>query len=141
MTKPAPLSRSQIMARVKNRDTKPEVFVRKIVHRLGFRFRLHRKDLPGRPDMVFPRFGLALFVHGCFWHRHPGCRLTTTPKTNAAFWDAKFARNVDRDRQVVQHLLASGWKVATIWECETRTPAKLERRLAKLFKRLDDSAH
>src|SRR5206468_3267004 len=105
------LSRSEIMSRVRQRDTKPELVARRIAHGLGFRFRLQRRDLPGSPDLVFPRLRFALFVHGCFWHRHPNCRLATMPKSNIAFWQAKFDRNVERDREVARRLRSAGWKV------------------------------
>src|SRR6185312_2203650 len=89
--------RSRLMARIKGKNTKPEMRVRSLAHAMGYRFRIHRKDLPGRPDLVFPKFRTAVFVHGCFWHRHPRCLLATTPKTRRAFWAAKFAGNIQRD--------------------------------------------
>ena len=112
--------RSEIMARIRGRDTAPELTVRRISHGLGFRFRLHRKDLPGRPDLVFPRHGLAVFVHGCFWHRHSGCQYAYTPKSHIAFWTKKFAQNVARDRCNEEALRNLGWRVFVILECETR---------------------
>ncbi|MDE0457853.1 MAG: very short patch repair endonuclease [Chromatiales bacterium] len=112
-------ARSALMGRVPGKNTKPELVVRREAHALGYRFRLHRKDLPGTPDLVFPRLRKALFVHGCFWHRHEGCSRTTTPKTRAAYWQEKFERNVQRDRRNVAMLEALGWKVLVIWECET----------------------
>lgn len=111
--------RSRIMRAVGREDTTPELSVRRIAHKLGFRFRLHRKDLPGSPDIIFPKHRLCLFVHGCFWHRHHGCRKATTPKSNAAFWMDKFARNVERDARKVKALRALGWKVAVVWECQS----------------------
>lgn len=110
--------RSALMARVGQKDTKPELVVRRALHRLGFRFRLHRRDLPGRPDIVLPKYRTAIFVHGCFWHRHPGCRRTTTPKTRTAFWRGKFEANILRDRKATEALEAAGWKVIVVWECE-----------------------
>jgi len=110
-------------------NTKPELIVRRVLHAMGRRFRLHCRDLPGRPDIVLPRFRTAIFVHGCFWHRHPGCRGTTTPKTRTEFWVAKFEANVARDVAAQAALAAAGWKVAVIWECETRKPAILRTRL------------
>jgi DNA mismatch endonuclease (patch repair protein) len=106
------------MARVGSKNTKPEMLVRRALHRLGFRFRLHRRDLPGRPDIVLPKYKTAIFVHGCFWHRHPGCRRTTIPKTREAFWLSKFEANISRDRKATEALERDGWKVLVLWECE-----------------------
>ena len=111
--------RSGLMSRVRGWDTTPELAVRRMVHALGYRFRLHRRDLPGTPDMTFPRLGKVIFVHGCFWHRHRGCNRTTTPKTRAAFWREKFERNTNRDRRNIAKLKALGWEVLVVWECET----------------------
>lgn len=121
--------RSQIMARVRASGTRPELVVRQVAHRLGYRFRLHRKDLPGRPDLVFPRHRKVVLVHGCFWHGHENCRKARRPGSNAAFWDAKLARNIERDRQTLTALTCSGWRVLTVWECETRRPEQLAERL------------
>jgi DNA mismatch endonuclease, patch repair protein len=118
-------ARSRNMARIRSRDTAPEMRVRSALHGIGFRFRLHRRDLPGTPDVVLPRHRIALFVHGCFWHRHPGCRGATDPKTRSDFWQAKFAANVARDLHTGSALESAGWRVVVIWECETRNPAKL----------------
>lgn len=112
--------RSWLMSQVRGKDTSPEMSVRQVAHQLGLRFRLHRKDLPGRPDLVFPKHKLCIFVHGCFWHRHQGCKKCSTPKTNAGFWLEKFDRNVLRDRDVTDKLLKLGWNVQIIWECETK---------------------
>ena len=109
--------RSEVMSRICGKDTRPELQVRSIVHRLGYRFRLHGKDLAGSPDLVLPRLETVLFVHGCFWHRHRGCRYTTTPKSRRAFWQAKFDANVARDRRVSAKLRHTGWSVITVWEC------------------------
>lgn len=122
-------TRSEIMARIRSKNTLPEVVVRKVAHSLGLRFRLHRKDLPGSPDLVFPRWGLAVFVHGCFWHRHEGCKFATTPKTRAGFWQRKFDANVARDRRAVEALTQRGWQVEIIWECETHDMERLATRL------------
>jgi DNA mismatch endonuclease (patch repair protein) len=106
--------------------------VRRIAHGLGYRFRLHRKDLPGSPDLVFPAKRIALFVHGCFWHRHDDCRFAYTPKSNENFWTEKFSRNVERDRRAMSMLRSSGWTPVVIWECETKQPdlaAHIERLL------------
>lgn len=125
--------RSALMGKVKGRNTWPEVKVRRALHSSGFRFRLHRKDLPGRPDIVLPRHQLVIFVHGCFWHRHAGCKMTTTPKTRHAFWEEKFAANVLRDRRNIDDLRKLGWRVATIWECEIRKPETLWSTLAGIL--------
>jgi DNA mismatch endonuclease, patch repair protein len=121
--------RSAIMARIGPKNTAPEIVVRRILHRLGFRFRLHRRDLPGTPDIVLVRQRIVLQVHGCFWHRHGGCRFAYTPKSRVEFWSAKFARNVIRDEEVAQKLTALGWRTHVIWECETFDLATLEKRL------------
>lgn len=112
--------RSANMRAILGRDTAPELRVRRAAHAAGLRFRLQRRDLPGTPDLVFPRHRVALFVHGCYWHRHPGCRFATTPSTNAGFWAGKFAANIERDRRKAHELEEQGWQVAVIWECETR---------------------
>lgn len=126
--------RSRMMAAIRGRDTKPEIRVRSLVHRLGYRFRLHRRDLPGSPDVVLPRLRICLFVHGCFWHRHPGCRAATTPKTRAAFWAEKFETNVARDARNEARLREMGWTIIIVWECETRDLAALRERLKVAFK-------
>ena len=129
MDKLDPERRSANMARVRGKDTGPEIRVRRMAHAMGLRFRLHRKDLPGKPDLVFPRYRLAVFVHGCFWHRHPGCRRASTPTTRPEFWQAKFDGNVARDRQQQEALEALGWKVLILWECELKDDAHLKARL------------
>lgn len=113
------------MARIRSSDTKPELLVRRMLHAKGLRFRLHRKDLPGRPDIVLPRHRLAIFVHGCFWHQHPGCRLASKPKSRQDYWGPKLAANVERDEKAAEQLRALGWRVVIIWECHTRNPDKL----------------
>lgn len=128
-TPPTPF-RSSLMKKVRQRDTRPEIVVRRTAHTLGYRFRLHRRDLPGSPDLVFPRHTVAVFVHGCFWHRHPGCRYASTPKNNSEFWNDKFRRNVERDARKESELRDLGWRVLVIWECETRDPEGLGRRLS-----------
>lgn len=112
--------RSQMMSGIKGRNTQPELLVRSWLHQQGFRFRLHRKDLPGTPDVVLPKYRVAIFVHGCFWHRHKGCRYATSPATRPEFWAKKFAANVDRDIKQRTTLMAAGWRVLTIWECGLR---------------------
>lgn len=117
------------MAQVKGKNTKPELLVRQALHRLGYRFRLHRRDLPGRPDIVLPRYKTVIFVHGCFWHRHLGCTKASTPKTRVDFWQDKFETNVARDRRNVHALRANGWQVVVVWECETKNVTALADRL------------
>ena len=107
------------MSRIRGQDTKPEILVRSLLHRMGYRFRLHRRYPPGRPDIVLPRHKAAVFVHGCFWHRHQSCRYAYTPKSNVAFWQTKFKKNMERDLHVHRTVTALGWKVIIIWECET----------------------
>lgn len=123
------IKRSEVMSRIKSRDTQPERAVRSLLHRLGYRFRLHRADLPGKPDIVLPRYKTVIFVNGCFWHRHEGCRFAYTPKTRIDFWQKKFSENVFRDQRAQESLMASGWKVIVIWECELREQAALGKRL------------
>lgn len=110
-----------MMAGIKGRDTRPEMLIRRGLHQRGFRYRIGLRDLPGRPDLVLPKYHAAIFVHGCYWHRHPNCRFATTPSTRTDFWQQKFAQNVDRDSRAVAALRASGWRVAIVWECGTRT--------------------
>ena len=121
--------RSEIMSRVRGRDTAPEMIVRKIAHGLGFRFRLHRRDLPGSPDLLFPRYRAVIMVHGCFWHRHPGCKYASSPKTRVRFWEDKFEGNVVRDRRNEEDLHELGWRVMVIWECETRDREAVAERI------------
>ncbi len=121
--------RSELMAGIRSRNTTPELVVRRIAHRMGLRFRLHRTDLPGSPDLVFPKHQLAVFVHGCFWHRHEGCRYASTPKSRAAFWMEKFAANVARDVRQEAALRACGWRVLIIWQCETKNRALVVHKL------------
>ena len=133
--------RSEIMSRIKGRNTKPELIVRRIAHGLGFRFRLHRRDLPGSPDMVFPRYRTVVFVHGCFWHRHDGCPYAYRPKSRIQFWTKKFEENVSRDARNEMALRGLGWRVLVIWECETRNQTAVRARLlAHLRKRGGASA-
>ena len=114
------VTRSRMMASIRGRNTRPEVALRSALHRLGLRFRLHREGLPGRPDIVLLRHRAVVFVHGCFWHRHPGCRLAYDPRSREDFWQAKFAGTVARDARQREALLAEGWRVATVWECALR---------------------
>lgn len=126
--------RSELMARIKGTNTKPEIHVRRVAHAMGLRFRLHRKDLPGRPDLVFPRYRTVVFVHGCFWHRHKDCTFATTPKTRAAFWAAKFAANIERDARNKADLRRLGWRVIVLWECELERPGFVEKVLGKALR-------
>lgn len=125
-----------LMARVRRENTRPERAVRRILHRWGFRFRLHRKDLPGTPDIVLPRFKLAIFVHGCFWHQHAPCSLRKRPRANLSYWNPKFARTAERDRAAERALVELGWNVATIWECETFSEQGLQSTLRQVLDRV-----
>ncbi|PZQ36354.1 very short patch repair endonuclease [Pseudomonas putida] len=127
------MSRSDIMRAVKRAHTGPEIVVRQVLHALGLRFRLHCRDLPGSPDIVLPRFRTAVFVHGCFWHRHPGCRYASTPKSRQEYWLPKFEANVQRDAKKEAQLCELGWRVLVIWECETKSLEALEARLRLEF--------
>lgn len=124
--------RSELMGRIRGRDTGPERVVRKLLRALCYRFRLHGRDLPGRPDIVFPRRRVALFVHGCFWHRHD-CGLAYTPKTRSMFWQQKFEGNVARDRRVTRELKSAGWRVIVVWECQLDRLPALARRLTRVL--------
>ncbi|MBF5096017.1 DNA mismatch endonuclease Vsr [Azospirillum sp. INR13] len=128
--------RSDMMAKVRRKDTAPEMRVRRIAHAMGYRYRLHDARLPGRPDIVFPRRKVAIFVHGCFWHRHVGCRKASVPEANREFWLRKFDANVMRDRQAVQALEDAGWRVLVIWECESRNDERLAETLATFLGRV-----
>lgn len=125
--------RSERMARIRSTDTKPECAVRKLVHGLGYRFRLHRKELPGSPDLAFPSRKKVIFVHGCFWHAHQGCKVANRPKSRRTFWDSKFQRNVERDRLNESSLRRAGWDVLTLWECETKGTTLLATRITKFL--------
>jgi DNA mismatch endonuclease (patch repair protein) len=113
-------TRSRMMAGIKSKNTKPEMTVRKYWHALGFRYRLHARDLPGSPDLILPKYHVAIFVHGCFWHRHENCRYATTPSSNIERWKEKFHANVNRDTRKQIALEGSGWRVIVVWECELR---------------------
>lgn len=125
--------RSWIMGRVKWRDTKPEMLVRSLVHRMGFRFRVHRRDLPGNPDIVLPRHGKVIFVHGCFWHGHKRCSRSKRPTTNKTFWNKKLDGNIERDKRFRRELRRMGWKVLVVWQCDTQNPEKLLQKLEKFL--------
>jgi len=120
-----PAQRSERMSRIRGKDSQPELALRRVLHRLGLRYRLHATNLPGKPDLVFPRYKAVVFVHGCFWHRHRGCKIATTPKSNTPFWVEKFDKNVARDSRVTTTLEKLGWRVFVVWECEL-TPTKVQ---------------
>lgn len=122
------------MSAVKQKNTMPEMAVRKASHAMGFRHRLHRKDLPGTPDLVYPRLKLALFVHGCFWHAHVGCYRAVVPATNTDFWNAKLIRNTARDQRSADALRAAGWRVEVIWECQTKDATSFEALLLDILR-------
>lgn len=125
------------MAAVKAKNTVPEKLVRKIAHRLGYRFRLHRNDLPGKPDLVFPKYRAIVFVNGCYWHGHDCRRGNRVPKTNTDYWTKKIARNKARDLFNSENLAKSGWRILTIWECELSDPSEIEDRLRSFLNRVD----
>ncbi|HDZ73075.1 MAG TPA: DNA mismatch endonuclease Vsr [Aurantimonas coralicida] len=127
------LARSRMMSRIRAKNTKPELAIRRAIHALGYRFRLHRKDLPGKPDIVMARHQLVIFVHGCFWHQHHGCKLASKPKSATDYWGPKLARNVARDAEASAALRLAGWQVETVWECDTRVPTRLQARLEEIF--------
>ena len=117
-----PATRSRLMAGIKGKNTKPELIVRRFLHAHGYRFRLHRRDLPGKPDILLPRLKACIFVHGCFWHPHANCKYAVLPKTRIDFWTKKLESNVARDRKVMEELTDKGWHVITVWECELKNP-------------------
>ena len=129
------------MSRVRQKNTDPELAVRRCLHLLGYRFRLHRRDLPGTPDIVLPKYRTVIFVHGCFWHRHPGCNKTTMPKTRVDFWSRKFQANTERDARKEQALRAIGWRPCVIWECETKDTKKLKSLLSRFLAGDSDKIH
>lgn len=131
-------TRSRMMAGIGPKNTKPEMRVRTYLHAVGLRFRLHDKRLPGQPDIVLPAFETAIFVHGCFWHRHTHCRFATTPASNVEFWRNKLQRNVDRDAAKAAALTAAGWRVLIVWECETREEAALEKLFWRVIARVGE---
>lgn len=126
-------TRARMMSGIRGKNTVPEMLVRRFLHARGYRYRVHRKDLPGKPDLVLPRLKVCIFVHGCFWHRHPGCVYATTPKTRPEFWSEKFQKNVRRDLANIDALEAAGWNVLIVWECHLKNdPDTLERVAEKL---------
>lgn len=122
----SPEVRSGMMSGIRGKDTAPELKVRSFLHANGFRFRLHRKDLPGKPDIVLPKYKACVFVHGCFWHRHKGCKLASEPKSREEFWNKKFSENVARDLRNIKALKKAGWRVAILWECGLRKGLSLK---------------
>ncbi|QLG91184.1 DNA mismatch endonuclease Vsr [Pseudomonas yamanorum] len=130
-------TRSRMMSAIRGKDTVPEMVVRRFLHGLGYRYRIHRKDLPGKPDLVLPRLKVCIFVHGCFWHRHPGCAFATTPKTRPEFWNEKFQKNVARDLANIGALDAAGWRVLIVWECQLKNDPETLVRLEQKLRLLD----
>ncbi len=130
-----PERRSQIMANIRSKGMKPELIVRRLTHSMGYRYRLHRKDLPGKPDLVFPAGRKVIFVHGCFWHQHadPACKIARRPKSNLDYWLPKLQRNVERDAEHRDRLSALGWQVLVIWECEVKIAAGLPERIEEFL--------
>jgi len=133
--------RSWNMSRIRSRDTKPEVAVRRVLYKLGHTFRLHRHDLPGKPDIVLPKYRVAIFVHGCFWHQHTGCVDCSNPKTNAKYWRPKLSANVQRDRKYRRRLRQVNWTPIVIWECQTQRAEQLRVRLERKLNSKIDSAN
>jgi DNA mismatch endonuclease, patch repair protein len=129
----SPEDRSWNMSRIKGKNTKPEKTVRSALHKMGYRFRLHRKDLPGKPDIVLTKYKTVIFVHGCFWHQHKGCKYAYQPKIRVKFWRKKFQGNFERDIRTRKELRKMNWKPKVVWECQTKTPPKLNRHLIRLL--------
>jgi DNA mismatch endonuclease, patch repair protein len=125
--------RSAIMRAVRPSDTQPEMVVRRMLHGMGYRFRLHPRHLPGRPDIVLPRHRKVILVHGCFWHQHPACKRATRPQSNSGFWNEKLDKNVLRDVETIRGLTAAGWRVLVVWQCETRDKERLGRMLREFL--------
>ena len=124
--------RSRNMSAIKSKNTKPEIAVRKLLHSMGYRFRLHRKDLPGSPDIVLPKYKTVIFVHGCFWHRHENCKYASTPKTRKEFWESKFKANVKRDKEIQEKIKNIGWQSVVIWECELKSKKQIKQKFLEL---------
>ena len=125
--------RSRNMSAIKSKNTKPEIAVRKVLHSMGYRFRLHSKDLPGSPDIVLPKYKTVIFVHGCFWHRHENCKYATTPKTREEFWNNKFRSNIERDLEIHEKIKNFNWRSVVIWECETKNMENLRDKIIDVF--------
>lgn len=133
-------TRARNMSRIRSKDTGPELIVRSILHKNGYRFRLHYKSLPGSPDIVLPMYRTAIFVHGCFWHQHEGCEHRYRPKSNADFWNRKLDRNVERDSETRKALEDLGWKVFIVWECETHTVSRLLEKMRTVTRKAEETA-
>ncbi|KQS32739.1 endonuclease [Dyadobacter sp. Leaf189] len=129
----SPEKRSWNMSQIRSKDTKPEITVRKVLHSLGLRFRLGRTDIPGKPDIVLPKYKTAIYVHGCFWHRHNGCKYAYTPKSKMDFWNGKFAANIKRDNEISEKIKSTQWVQLIIWECDTRDKDRLTKILKEYF--------
>ena len=125
--------RSRNMSAIKSKNTKPEIKVRKVLHSMGYRFRLHSKDLPGSPDIVLPKYKTVIFVHGCFWHRHENCKYASTPKTRKEFWNKKFTENKKRDSEIQEKIKILDWRSVVIWECETKNIENLRDKIINVF--------
>ena len=124
--------RSRNMSAIKSKNTKPEIAVRRLLHSMGYRFRLHRKDLPGSPDIVLPKYKTVIFVHGCFWHRHENCKYASIPKTRKEFWERKFKANVKRDLEIQEKIKNIGWQSVVVWECELKDSSALKKKLQNI---------
>jgi DNA mismatch endonuclease (patch repair protein) len=127
--------RSRNMSAIKSKNTKPEITVRKLLHSMGYRFRLHKKDLPGSPDIVLPKYKTVIFVHGCFWHRHQNCKYASNPKTRREFWEKKFKENIERDKKTQEKLKNLGWKTNIVWECEVKNREILILKLEEILRK------
>ena len=125
--------RSRNMSAIKSKNTKPEIKVRKVLHSMGYRFRLHSKDLPGSPDIVLPKYKTVIFVHGCFWHRHENCKYASIPKTRQEFWNKKFKTNIERDLEIQDKIKNLDWRSVVIWECETKNMENLRDKIIDVF--------
>lgn len=136
----SPEQRSERMSRIRSKDTVPELALRRELHRQGLRYRLDNSHLPGKPDLVFPRHRAVVFVHGCFWHRHVGCKVASMPKSNTDFWKAKFERNMERDSRVAKALAAMGWRVFVAWECELQSKARIEITAERIAREISAEA-
>ncbi|WP_459720892.1 very short patch repair endonuclease [Sideroxyarcus sp. TK5] len=141
MDKLSPTERSRVMSAVRGKDTTPELIVRRLLHSMGFRFRLHRKDLPGKPDIVLPKYHACIFVHGCFWHQHPRCKRASRPTSHTVFWNAKLQGNADRDKKNYRALKRLGWRVMVIWECQTKNPRTLQDKIFHFLEEQSGTGH
>jgi DNA mismatch endonuclease (patch repair protein) len=131
-----PEMRSWNMSRIRGKDTKPELFIRSLLHAMGYRFRLKNANIPGKPDIILPRYKAVVFVHGCFWHRHKDCKYAYTPKSRIDFWQKKFEANVQRDQEISEQLKQLGWHQLIIWECEIKNIENLKKKIKAFFRDL-----